>query len=142
VADALAKGAKLLAGGVQPSDRAHGYFFEPTVLGNVSDSAVIMSEEPFAPIAPIAPFHDFDEVIARANAVPYGLTGYVFSRSLKTATLAAEALEVGMVGVNEVILASAETPFGGIKESGMGREGGSFGIRDYLEPKYIKTRLI
>jgi succinate-semialdehyde dehydrogenase/glutarate-semialdehyde dehydrogenase len=142
VADALAKGAKVLAGGAQPSDRTQGYFFEPTVLGNVPDSALIMSEEPFAPIAPIAPFRDFDEVIARANAVPYGLTGYVFSRSLKTATLAAEALEVGMVGVNEVIIASAETPFGGIKESGMGREGGAFGIRDYLEPKYIKTRLI
>ncbi len=101
-----------------------------------------MQTEPFAPVAPIARFRDLDEVVGRANSVPYGLTGYVFSKNIRTATLASEALEVGMVGVNEVILASAETPFGGIKESGMGREGGSFGIRDYLEPKYIKTRLM
>jgi succinate-semialdehyde dehydrogenase/glutarate-semialdehyde dehydrogenase len=142
VADAVQKGAKVLAGGRQPPGRERGYFFEPTVLGDVPDSASIMKIEPFAPVAPISRFHSLDEVIARANAVPFGLTGYVFSRNLRTATLASEALEVGMVGINEVILASAETPFGGIKESGMGREGGSFGIRDYLEPKYIKTRLI
>jgi succinate-semialdehyde dehydrogenase/glutarate-semialdehyde dehydrogenase len=142
VADALEKGAEVLTGGQQPAQRNRGYFFQPTVLGNVPDHAEIMQTEPFAPVAPIARFRDIDEVVARANSVPYGLTGYVFSKNLRTATLASEALEVGMVGVNEVILASAETPFGGIKESGMGREGGSFGIRDYLEPKYIKTRLL
>jgi succinate-semialdehyde dehydrogenase/glutarate-semialdehyde dehydrogenase len=108
----------------------------------VPDSAKIMNEEPFAPVAPITTFASFDEAIARANALPFGLAGYVFSKSLKTSTLASEALEVGMVGVNEVLLAAAEIPFGGTKESGMGREGGAFGIRDYLEPKYIKTRLI
>ncbi len=113
----------------------------PTVLGDVPDVARIMQDEPFSPIAPIARFKTLDEVIERANATPFGLTGYVFSKNLRTATLAAEALDVGMVGVNEVAIASADAPFGGIKESGMGREGGSIGIKDYLEAKFIKTRL-
>ena len=142
VADAVKRGASVLTGGKPPAHLDRGYFFEPTVLKDVGDDAAIMQEEPFAPIAPIARFDDLDEVVERANATPFGLTGYVFSRDLRTATLAAEALEVGMVGVNEVIIASAEAPFGGIKESGMGREGGSLGIRDYLEPKFIKTRLV
>jgi succinate-semialdehyde dehydrogenase / glutarate-semialdehyde dehydrogenase len=142
VADALAKGAVLLAGGKPPAGRHHGFFFEPTVLGEVPDHANIMQQEPFAPVAPIAAFDSLDEVIPRANASAYGLTGYVFTRSLRTAALASEALEVGMVGINDTILASAETPFGGIKESGMGREGGALGLRDYLEPKYVKTRLV
>lgn len=138
VADATAKGARLLHGGGRPAGHNRGYFFEPTVLAEVPDSARIMSEEPFVPIAPIASFADFDEAIARANGVPFGLAGYVFTRSLRTATLAAERLECGMVGVNEMLLACAEAPFGGVKESGMGREGGSLGIRDYLEAKYVK----
>ncbi|WJR76668.1 NAD-dependent succinate-semialdehyde dehydrogenase [Bradyrhizobium sp. NP1] len=142
VADAVEHGASVLSGGKPPAHLSRGYFFEPTVLKNVGDDAAIMREEPFAPIAPIARFDNLDEVVERANATPFGLTGYVFSRNLRTATLAAEAIEVGMVGVNEVIIASAEAPFGGVKESGMGREGGSLGIRDYLEPKFIKTRLI
>jgi len=141
VSDAVARGATLVAGGRPPSSKARGFFFEPTILGEVPDDAAIMQEEPFAPIAPIARFRTFDEVIGRANATPFGLTGYVFSRNITTATLAAEALEVGMVGVNEVSIASAEAPFGGIKESGMGREGGSLGIKDYLDAKFIKTRL-
>jgi succinate-semialdehyde dehydrogenase/glutarate-semialdehyde dehydrogenase len=141
VADAVEKGAELLAGGSPPPDMNRGYFFSPTVLGRVPDEARIMREEPFAPIAPIARFDDFDDVIGRANSVPYGLAGYVFSRSLAVATRAAEALEVGMVGVNDLLVASAEIPFGGVKESGMGREGGKLGILDYLVPKYVKLRL-
>jgi succinate-semialdehyde dehydrogenase/glutarate-semialdehyde dehydrogenase len=141
VADALACGAELLTGGKAPEGFTSGFFFEPTVLGRVPDFARVMNEEPFGPIAPIATFRDFDDVIARANALPFGLASYVFSQSLRTATLAAEALEAGMVGVNDMLLAAAEAPFGGIKESGMGREGGSLGILDYLQPKYIKTRL-
>lgn len=141
VDDAVARGARVLTGGKPPAGFGRGYFFEPTVLGEVPDAAAIMNEEPFAPIAPITRFDRFDDVVARANATPFGLTGYVFSKDLRTATLAAEALEVGMVGVNEVMIASAEAPFGGIKESGMGREGGSLGIKDYLEAKFIKTRL-
>ncbi len=141
VADAIEKGAELLAGGRAPAGFNRGFFYEPTVLGCVPDHARIMIEEPFAPIAPIATFRDFDDVIARANSLPFGLASYVFSKSLRTATLAAEAIEAGMVGVNDMLLATAEAPFGGVKESGMGREGGSLGIRDYLEPKYIKTKL-
>jgi succinate-semialdehyde dehydrogenase/glutarate-semialdehyde dehydrogenase len=142
VDDALASGARLLAGGRQPAARERGYFFEPTVLVDVPPHARIMSDEPFVPVAPIVSFRDFDAVIAAANSVPFGLAGYVFSNSLKTSTLAAEALECGMVGVNEMLLACAEAPFGGVKDSGMGREGGALGVRDYLEAKYIRTKLV
>jgi succinate-semialdehyde dehydrogenase/glutarate-semialdehyde dehydrogenase len=141
VADAVARGAELLAGGRPAAGFDRGFFFEPTVLGRVPDEARIMTEEPFGPAAPITTFVDLDEVVSRANALPFGLAGYVFTKSLRTATLASEALEVGMVGVNDMLLATAEAPFGGVKESGMGREGGALGIRDYLEPKYIKARL-
>lgn len=141
VEDARARGARLLAGGKSPAGFNRGFFYEPTILGNVPDEARIMHEEPFGPVAPLASFREFDEVIARANAVPFGLAGYVFSRALDTATRAAEALEVGMVGVNDMLLAAAEIPFGGIKESGTGREGGRLGIFDYLEPKYVKLRV-
>ncbi|MGI3187048.1 NAD-dependent succinate-semialdehyde dehydrogenase [Nioella aestuarii] len=139
--DAVAKGADLLAGGRVPDGRNQGYFFEPTVLGRVPDNAMVMTEEPFGPIAPITTFTDYDEVMERANALPFGLAGYVFSNDLGLATRASEDLELGMVGVNEMLLATAEAPFGGIKESGMGREGGSLGVHDYLNPKYIKTKL-
>jgi len=132
--DAKAKGADLLAGGGQPDGFDKGYFLQPTVLGHVTDDALVMTEEPFAPVAPITTFTDFDDVIERANALPFGLAGYLAHR-------AAEAIETGMVGVNEMLLATAEAPFGGIKESGMGREGGSLGIQDYLVPKYIKYKL-
>ncbi|WP_127561681.1 NAD-dependent succinate-semialdehyde dehydrogenase [Nioella ostreopsis] len=139
--DAVSKGADLLAGGRVPDGRNQGYFFEPTVLGRVPDNAMVMTEEPFGPIAPITTFTDYDEVMERANALPFGLAGYVFSNDLGLATRASEDLELGMVGVNEMLLATAEAPFGGIKESGMGREGGSLGVHDYLNPKYIKTKL-
>ncbi|MBZ7924843.1 NAD-dependent succinate-semialdehyde dehydrogenase [Ensifer adhaerens] len=142
VSDALTRGATLLAGGEIPVDRNRGFFYRPTVLGDVPDDALIMREEPFGPVAPIARFCEFDDAIKRANDVPFGLAGYVFSRSLEGANKAAEALEVGMVGVNDMLLAAAEIPFGGIKESGMGREGGQLGIFDYLEAKYIKTRVV
>ena len=141
VADAQEKGATLLAGGSRPKERNSGFFFQPTVLGDVPDDARVMHEEPFGPIAPISRFSSYDEVMKRANALPFGLAGYVFSNSLGTATRASEDLEVGMVGVNEMLLATAEAPFGGVKESGMGREGGSLGLHDYLEPKYIKMKL-
>src|SRR5579872_866455 len=140
VDDARQKGAEVLAGGGVPTDRNRGFFFQPTVLGRVSDDAAIMHEEPFGPVAPIAIFDAFDEVVTRANDGPFGLAGYVFSRSLEMAAKAADALEVGMVGVNDMLLATAEAPFGGVKESGMGREGGQLGVLDYLEPKYTKLR--
>ena len=141
VADALSQGSELLAGGGPPEGFKRGFFFAPTVLGKVPDTARIMQEEPFVPVAPISAFETFDEVIRRANSVPYGLAGFVFTRSLSTATRASEALEVGMVGVNDLLLSTVEMPFGGVKSSGMGREGGRLGILDYLEPKYTKLRL-
>jgi succinate-semialdehyde dehydrogenase/glutarate-semialdehyde dehydrogenase len=139
--DAVSRGAELLAGGQAPAGFNKGYYWEPTVLGRVPDDALVMNEEPFGPIAPITTFRDYDEVMERANALPFGLAGYVFSNNLGTATRAYEDLECGMVGVNEMLLATAEAPFGGIKESGMGREGGSLGIHDYLDPKYVKIKL-
>lgn len=142
VEDALGHGATLMTGGGRPAGMDRGFFFSPTVLKDVPQHAAIMQHEPFAPIAPIAPFSSFDQAIELANSTPYGLASYLFSRSLKTATLASEAIEAGMVGINDMAIASAEMPFGGVKESGMGREGGALGIRDYLEPKFIKTRLL
>jgi succinate-semialdehyde dehydrogenase/glutarate-semialdehyde dehydrogenase len=141
VKDAVDQGADVLAGGSAPKDFNRGYFFEPTVLGRVPDEARVMTEEPFGPVAPLTTFADYDEVMARANALPFGLAGYLFTHELGTATRGSEDLEVGMVGVNEMLLATAEAPFGGIKESGMGREGGSLGIKDYLVPKYVKMKL-
>lgn len=141
VADAVGRGARLLAGGKRPAHLNHGHFLEPTVLADVPDEARIMQEEPFAPIAPIAPFDTFDEVIARANSTEFGLAAYVFTRDARRAALTAEALVAGMVGINETLLATAEAPFGGTRQSGFGREGGSLGILDYLNPKYIRHRL-
>ncbi|MFL6672710.1 MAG: NAD-dependent succinate-semialdehyde dehydrogenase [Massilia sp.] len=142
VDDALKSGAKLLTGGGRPQGMDKGFFFSPTVLGNVPPHAMIMQHEPFAPIAPVASFSTFDEAIELANSTPYGLASYLFSRSLKTATMASEAIEAGMVGINDMAIASAEMPFGGVKESGFGREGGSLGIKEYLDAKYVKTRLV
>lgn len=141
IADARSRGADLLAGGGVPDGLNRGFFLEPTVLGRVPDDARVMIEEPFGPVAPITPFSSYGEVIERANALPFGLAGYVFSNDLSVATRAWEDLEVGMVGVNEMLLATAEAPFGGVKESGMGREGGSEGIKDYLVTKYVKLKL-
>jgi succinate-semialdehyde dehydrogenase/glutarate-semialdehyde dehydrogenase len=140
VADAVARGATVLTGGARPSEFNRGYFYQPTVLARVPDTARVMREEPFGPIAPISAFEDFDEVVKRANDTPFGLAAYVFSSSLATANKAADALEAGMVGVNDMMLAAAEIPFGGIKESGFGREGGQLGILDYLEARYVKIR--
>ena len=139
--DAIDRGAELLCGGKAPVGFNKGYFVEPTVLGNVPDDALVMNEEPFGPIAPITTFSEYEDVISRANSLPFGLAGYVFSNDLSVSTRAYEDLEVGMVGVNEMLLATAEAPFGGVKESGMGREGGTLGIHDYLDPKYVKIKL-
>lgn len=141
VSDAVERGARLLTGGRRPAHLNHGHFLEPTVLADVPDDARIMKEEPFAPVAPIAAFDDFDEVIARANSTEFGLAAYVFTRDSRRAAMTAEALEAGMVGINETLLATAEAPFGGTRQSGFGREGGSLGILDYLVPKYIRHRL-
>jgi succinate-semialdehyde dehydrogenase/glutarate-semialdehyde dehydrogenase len=135
IADATAKGAKLQLGGKRlPGD---GYFFEPTVLTDVPMSARLMHEEPFGPVAPIASFKSFDEVVAEANRLPWGLAAYAFTRSLKTATAIAAQIESGMVSINHFGLALPEVPFGGIKDSGFGTEGGSEAIDAYLNTKFV-----
>ncbi len=139
VDDAVKRGGKVLTGGQRPADKTAGYFFEPTVIEGLDDSARIMNVEPFAPIAPIVPFVDIDEAIARANRLPYGLAAYAFTQSAKSAAKLADGLEAGMVAINNFALASAETPFGGIKESGFGREGGPTAIHEYLVPKLVKS---
>ncbi|WP_138466588.1 NAD-dependent succinate-semialdehyde dehydrogenase [Poseidonocella sp. HB161398] len=141
IEDARGRGAELLAGGGVPPESNRGFYVEPTVLGHVPEDARILSEEPFGPVAPVMPFAGFDEAIARANALPFGLAAYVFTGSMATADRAASALEAGMIGINDMLLATAEAPFGGIKDSGSGREGGQLGILDYLDPKYVKQRL-
>jgi succinate-semialdehyde dehydrogenase/glutarate-semialdehyde dehydrogenase len=141
VGDALKKGASLAAGGHRPDGFEHGYFFEPTVLVGVDASMAIMTEEPFCPVAPIATFASLDEAVAKANATEFGLAGYIFTKDTRTAFLAAERLDVGMVGINTLLLASAEIPFGGVKKSGFGREGGTEWIESYTVTKHINIQL-
>ena len=141
VADAVGRGARVETGGHRPHDLPRGFFYAPTVLSNVDPESDVMRTEPFGPIAPIAAFEDLEHALTLANSTPYGLAGYVFTRDIGTAFLAAEGLEVGMVGVNHLLLASAETPFGGVKQSGFGREGGSEGIEPYTVTKYVNLEL-
>ncbi|MEZ5667873.1 MAG: NAD-dependent succinate-semialdehyde dehydrogenase [Alphaproteobacteria bacterium] len=136
------EGATLLAGGKRPAGFNRGFFYEPTVFDDVRDDGVLMTEEPFGPVAPLTTFRDFDEVIERANSLEMGLAGFVFTSSQKTANAASERLETGMVGVNTMAIAMAEAPFGGIKQSGFGREGGSLGIKDYLDVKLTSMVMV
>ena len=142
IEDAIEKGAELLTGGHRAKQFNKGHFLQPTVLANVPDNARIMREEPFAPVAPITAFDNFDEVIKKANSTEFGLAAYLFTHDSALAQKTAMALEAGMVGINETLLATAEAPFGGIKQSGFGREGGTLGIMDYVVPKYIRHKLI
>jgi len=135
------EGAQVLCGGKRPSGFNKGYFYEPTVFDNVKDNFKIMTEEPFGPLTPLITFKNFDEVIKKANSQAAGLAGYVCTSSMELANKTSEALETGMVAVNTPFISNAETPFGGIKQSGYGREGGSFGIKDYLNIKYTHLGL-
>jgi succinate-semialdehyde dehydrogenase/glutarate-semialdehyde dehydrogenase len=139
VADARNRGGNILAGGGRPADMNAGFFFEPTVITGLPDDAKALAEENFGPIAAITPFSTVDEVFERANASEMGLSAYVFTRDAGRAREAAARLEAGMVGVNSFALAAAEAPFGGIKASGMGREGGTEGILDYLNVKLAQV---
>jgi len=141
VADAVAKGAEVIVGGKRPDGFECGFFFEPTVLTSISPLMRLTCEEVFGPIMPIMSFSSTDEAIGLANNTSYGLASYIFTRDLSTALQVAEALEFGIVGVNDMVPATAEAPFGGKKESGMGREGGAEGIESYLETKYISVGL-
>lgn len=135
VEDAVAKGAELRCGGAAMGER--GYFFAPTVLANVPDSARIMQEEPFGPIAILNPVRDLDEAIARANAVPYGLAGYGFTNRADYMARLVDEVEVGNLSINTLEASLPETPFGGVKASGYGREGGTEGLESYLTIKNV-----
>lgn len=142
VDDALARGAHLLAGGERLRGGAYeaGHFYAPTVFAEVPDEARMMREETFGPVAPITAFERLDELIARANATPYGLAAYVYGRDLDRALYVAERLEFGGVGVNVNDVTELEAPFGGWKESGLGRELGPEGLEAYLELKHIRIK--
>ncbi len=135
------EGGKILHGGKRPAGFNKGYFYEPTIIDNVKDDFTVMTEEPFGPITAITTFKNFDEVIKRANKHDCGLAGYVCTNSMEKAFKASEQLETGVVAVNTPVVATAETPFGGIKQTGYGREGGSVGIKDYLNIKYTHLGL-
>ncbi len=135
VADAVTVGARLVSGGARP-DRT-GFFFPPTILSDVPGAARIMNEEPFGPVVPITTFRTLDEAVAQANALPFGLASYVFTRSLGTSHQMSSRIDAGMVNVNHFGSALAETPLGGVKDSGFGSEGGSETFDGYLTTKFI-----
>jgi succinate-semialdehyde dehydrogenase / glutarate-semialdehyde dehydrogenase len=130
------EGGKVLLGGKRPSGFNKGYYYEPTVFENIEDDFTIMKQEAFGPLVPILTFKSFDEVIRRANNNELGLCSYIYTKSMEQAHLASELIETGCVAVNTAVVAVAEAPFGGIKQTGYGREGGSMAIKDYLNVKY------
>ena len=133
VADALAKGAKLITGGERFNER----FYIPTVLAQVTSEMLCSKEETFGPVAPVFRFETEAEVITLANATEFGLASYFYSRDIGRVFRVGEALEYGMVGINTGLISTAEVPFGGVKQSGMGREGAHQGMDDYVEIKYL-----
>jgi succinate-semialdehyde dehydrogenase/glutarate-semialdehyde dehydrogenase len=135
VEDAVSKGAKVLAGGAP--DATGALFFQPTVLGDVTPDMAVVSEEIFGPVAALQRFETEAEAVQLANDTPFGLAAYLFSQNLSRAWRVAEQLDAGMVGVNDGIFSNEVVPFGGVKESGLGREGGAEGLEEYLETKYI-----
>ena len=130
------EGAKVLCGGKKPSEFNKGYFYEPTVFDDVQDNFTIMKNEPFGPLIPILQFKDFNDVVKRANNNDLGLASYIYTNDLEKAHKASELMETGTVAVNTGVVALPEAPFGGIKQTGYGREGGSMAIKDYLNIKY------
>ena len=135
------EGAKILTGGKKPAGFNKGYFYEPTIFDNVKDDYTIMKQEPFGPLVPILSFKNFDEVIKRANDNILGLASYIYTNNLEQAHRASELMETGTVAVNTGVVALPEAPFGGIKQTGYGREGGSMAIKDYLNIKYTHLGL-
>ena len=135
------EGAKVLLGGKRPAGFNKGFFYEPTVFDNVKDDFTIMKQEPFGPLVPMLSFKSFDEVIERANNHELGLSSYICTNSMEKAHKASELMETGTVAVNTPLVAIAEAPFGGIKQAGYGREGGSMAIKDYLNVKYTHIGL-
>ncbi|SFE54020.1 NAD-dependent succinate-semialdehyde dehydrogenase [Alteribacillus iranensis] len=140
VGDAIEKGADLRTGG-ETWEGPGGYFYKPTILANVSHSMSIMSEETFGPVVPIVSFTDDKEVVKEANNTNYGLAAFLFTTNIERAISTMEKLEYGIVGINDVFPGTAEAPFGGIKESGMGKEGSHEGLKEFLEMKYVSLSL-
>lgn len=141
IEDARGRGAKILTGGGRSTRFERGYFFEPTVIREVDGEMKIMTEEPFAPVMPLLDFSKLDDVIAASNNTPYGLAAYVFTNDLTVATRMAEGLEAGIIGINDPVPTTPQCPFGGMKESGLGRELGIEGLDAYLEVKYVSVGL-
>jgi succinate-semialdehyde dehydrogenase/glutarate-semialdehyde dehydrogenase len=137
VADAVSKGAKLLVGGNRASGHGSDLYYEPTLLSDVDDSMLVAREETFGPVAPILTFTDEADVVRRANDTPFGLSAYLFTSSLNRAIRVSDRLEYGTVGINDATFSAVQGPFGGMKESGIGREGGPLGIDEYIETKFI-----
>jgi succinate-semialdehyde dehydrogenase/glutarate-semialdehyde dehydrogenase len=135
IADARAKGAEVLTGGKR--HRLGGQFFEPTVISGATPEMLVAREETFGPLAPIFAFDTEDEAITRANDTEFGLAAYFYSRDIGRVMRVAERLESGMVGVNTGLISTAEAPFGGVKQSGLGREGSKYGLDEFLEVKYV-----
>jgi succinate-semialdehyde dehydrogenase / glutarate-semialdehyde dehydrogenase len=135
VGDAVGKGADAVVGGSKLDGQ--GYFFEPTVLGGVQRGADVLKEEIFGPVAPVTAFDSDEEAVAWANDTEYGLVAYVYTRDVQRALRVCEGLETGMIGLNQGMVSNAGAPFGGVKQSGVGREGGNEGIHEYLETKYV-----
>src|SRR5207253_38692 len=135
VNDSRSRGATIVTGGKRRGNQ--GYFFEPTVVTDIPDDSKLMTEEPFGPIAPVVTFKTFEEVVSRANSLKFGLAAYAFTSSTQTANALGDALEAGMVGVNSVMISTPETPFGGVKDSGYGHEGGIEGLEAYTVRKFI-----
>jgi len=135
IADAVAKGAKIVTGGKRHA--LGGNFFQPTILADVSEKSDIWHEETFGPVAPLFRFKTEEEAIRMANDTQFGLASYFYSRDIGRIIRVAEALEYGIVGANEGIISTEVAPFGGMKMSGLGREGSKYGIEDYLEIKYL-----
>jgi succinate-semialdehyde dehydrogenase/glutarate-semialdehyde dehydrogenase len=138
VDDAVAKGAQALCGGARVE--GPGYFYAPTVLSPVPDNADLLREEIFGPVAPIVPFDSEDEAVATANGTEYGLVAYAYTTNLDRAVRVAEGIKAGMVGLNQGIVSNPAAPFGGVKQSGFGREGGREGIEEYLDVKYLALK--
>lgn len=141
VDDARAQGARVLCGGTRPKALERGFFYEPTWLAEPSPEALVMNDEPFGPIGTITPFAALDQAISEANRLPFALAAYVFTRSLNLTHATVDRLEAGVVGVNTFVASNAETPFGGSKDSGFGREGGPTAIRDYLDTKFVNLAM-
>lgn len=135
VADAVGRGARVVCGG-EPLER-DGYFYAPTVLVDVDPASDLMSQEIFGPVAPIIPFDDEEQVVRLANDTEWGLVGYAFTQDLDRAFRLQESIEVGMLGINTGLVSNPAAPFGGVKESGLGREGGRAGIEEFLEIRYL-----